>query len=88
LDAVITATTDGVMLVEPAAAADAVSLAELSRRQSLTLMVGPEGGWTRDEVQHARANRTMLLTLGAQTLRADAVPIVALTACRVRLEDF
>jgi hypothetical protein len=30
----------------------------------------------------------MLLTLGAQTLRADAVPIVALTALRVQLEDF
>jgi 16S rRNA (uracil1498-N3)-methyltransferase len=85
---VIPMTTDGVMLVEPAAAADAVGLGELKGRQSLTLIVGPEGGWTADEVQRARANGTMLLTLGAHTLRADAVPIVALTACRVRLEDF
>jgi hypothetical protein len=30
----------------------------------------------------------MLLTLGRQTLRADAVPVVALTALRVCLEDF
>jgi 16S rRNA (uracil1498-N3)-methyltransferase len=87
-DDVIAGLNDAVMLVEPSASHDAVTLRELTPRESLTLVAGPEGGWTESEVRLARANGTMLLTLGAQTLRADALPIVALTACRVRLEDF
>ena len=84
----ITAALNPVMLVEPAAAADARTLRDLPALRCVTLVVGPEGGWTEHEVRFAAANGSMLLTLGAQTLRADAVPIVALTAFRVRLEDF
>jgi 16S rRNA (uracil1498-N3)-methyltransferase len=89
-DAVIEHVTNAVMLVEPAAAANTMTLRDLERPvgAELTLVVGPEGGWTDEEVQHARQSGAMLMTLGAQTLRADAVPIVALTAVRVQLEDF
>jgi 16S rRNA (uracil1498-N3)-methyltransferase len=81
-----------VMLVEPSTGAGAVALREMSDTAStgpkrLMVVVGPEGGWTAEEVQHARKSGDMLLTLGAQTLRADALPIVALTALRVRMED-
>ena len=44
-----------------------------------TLVVGPEGGWTADEVQAASAIGT-LITLGRRTLRADAMALVALAA--------
>lgn len=64
------------------------SLRDVPRLARLTLIVGPEGGWTTDEVQRASARGTMLLTLGNQTLRADAVPLVALTAVRVWWDDF
>jgi 16S rRNA (uracil1498-N3)-methyltransferase len=47
---------------------------------SAHLIVGPEGGWTLTEVASAVDARAILITLGARTLRADAVPIVALTA--------
>jgi 16S rRNA (uracil1498-N3)-methyltransferase len=77
-----------VMLVEPAAAAPARTLHDLPSLDALTLVAGPEGGWSEDEVRLGTASGAMLLTLGAQTLRADAVPIVAITAVRVRLEDF
>jgi 16S rRNA (uracil1498-N3)-methyltransferase len=87
-EGVVSRVTDGVMLVEPSARAATTSLQHLSPRQRLTLFVGPEGGWLDQEVLHARDRGAMLLTLGSQTLRADAVPIVALTAIRVRLEDF
>jgi 16S rRNA (uracil1498-N3)-methyltransferase len=76
-----------VMLVEPAAGA-ALSLQALPALSSLSLYVGPEGGWTAQELRIARDSGAMLLTLGPLTLRADAVPIVAVTACRVHLEDF
>ena len=77
-----------VMLVEPSAGQQVLTLRELPRRDHLAVLVGPEGGWTEQEVRRARETGAMLLTLGTQTLRADAVPIVALTALRVRLEDF
>jgi 16S rRNA (uracil1498-N3)-methyltransferase len=77
-----------VLLVEPSAAATAIALAALPAVERLTLFVGPEGGWTEEEVRAAGQTGAMLMTLGTLTLRADAVPIVALTAVRVRLEDF
>ena len=46
------------------------------------LFVGPEGGWTPGELQLAAASGCMLVTLGGQTLRADAAPMVAMTALR------
>ena len=82
-------TRDAVVLVEPSVGVASQTLANLhgAHTAALTLVVGPEGGWTAEEIELARASGAMLLTLGAQTLRADAVPIVALTAVRARLED-
>jgi 16S rRNA (uracil1498-N3)-methyltransferase len=73
------------MLVEPAAAAlpeDAESLSELQRRPApadAVVLVGPEGGWTEEEWLAASARGVRLLTLGHRTLRADAVPIAAIS---------
>ena len=74
------------MLVEPAAAgADAATpavepLAVLRREPvppDAAVWVGPEGGWDLQEQQQAHAAGARLLSLGARTLRADAVPLVA-----------
>jgi len=43
-------------------------------------VVGPEGGWAPAEVEAAAAAPWVLVSLGARTLRADAVPLVALSA--------
>jgi RsmE family RNA methyltransferase len=79
---------DRVMLVEPNAAGPAKTATRCRGGNVCNGMAGPEGGWSEQEVQAARDNGAMLLTLGALTLRADAVPIVSLTALRVWLEDF
>jgi 16S rRNA (uracil1498-N3)-methyltransferase len=42
-------------------------------------MVGPEGGWTEPECAAARIHGVRLVTLGHRTLRADAVPIAAIS---------
>jgi 16S rRNA (uracil1498-N3)-methyltransferase len=47
---------------------------------SALLIVGPEGGWTPDEVEAARLAGCTRLTLGPRTLRADAAAAVAITA--------
>jgi len=71
------------MLVEPDAAADAESLSSLQkcigRPSDAAVLIGPEGGWTTEECAAARAHGVWLVTLGHRTLRADAVPIAAVS---------
>ena len=70
-----------VMCVEPSAALEqAASVRDVPRPRAAELIVGPEGGWTVPEVAAAHAAGVILMSLGGRTLRADAVPIVALTA--------
>ena len=77
------AATLRVLLVEPGAEfgdrryEDSAGI-EGTRPQTASLLVGPEGGWSQDEVARAIAVGCQPLTLGRRTLRADAVPIVAL----------
>jgi 16S rRNA (uracil1498-N3)-methyltransferase len=69
------------MFVEPSAANEALPLGELAGAPlcEATVIVGPEGGWTPEELDRGRAT-CRLVTLGARTLRADATPIIALAA--------
>lgn len=43
------------------------------------ILVGPEGGWTDADLDMATGRGIRLATLGPRTLRADAVPIAALS---------
>ncbi len=45
---------------------------------SAALLVGPEGGWAEAEHRLARDCNATFVTLGPRTLRAEAVPLVAL----------
>ena len=69
------------VLLEPGAGtAGALGLRELAQRpapQSVTVIVGPEGGWTMEERVAAIGAGCVPLSLGRLTLRADAVPLVA-----------
>lgn len=70
-----------VMCVEPSAALGEVKwVRQIAKPKAVHLIVGPEGGWSVTEVAAAHASGAILMTLGSRTLRADAVPIVALTA--------
>ncbi len=68
------------LLLEPSVAVDGHSVSTLagSRPASASLMVGPEGGWSVDEIDAAIRAGCVPITLGGRTLRADAVPIVAI----------
>jgi 16S rRNA (uracil1498-N3)-methyltransferase len=70
-----------VLLVEPGAEAPGRPLAvlrDIERPESATLAVGPEGGWSASEIDAAVRAGWVPVTLGRRTLRADAVPIVAI----------
>jgi 16S rRNA (uracil1498-N3)-methyltransferase len=70
-----------VLLVEPGAGIAARGLAEAlgDPPREATLVVGPEGGWTSQELDQA-VQTCRVVTLGGRTLRADAVPLVALAS--------
>lgn len=70
------------MFVEPGAADGVEPLARLRTERvpsEAVLLVGPEGGWDAAETAQARAAGVRLVSLGGRTLRADAVPIAALS---------
>ena len=70
------------MLVEPAAAASVEPTGVLQQAPppaDAMLFVGPEGGWAPEEWASAAAHGVRLLSLGSRTLRADAVPVAAIS---------
>jgi 16S rRNA (uracil1498-N3)-methyltransferase len=78
------------MLVEPQANAPAEPLASLRKLTppvDAALMVGPEGGWSEEEWRAALARSTRLITLGERTLRADAVPVAAISVLQFLWEN-
>ena len=46
---------------------------------SILILIGPEGGWSGEEVTAARAAGCHTITLGPLTLRAELAPVVAIT---------
>jgi 16S rRNA (uracil1498-N3)-methyltransferase len=68
------------LLVEPSASVEGhpVSTIAGTRPASASLMVGPEGGWSTTEIESAARAGCVPITLGRRTLRADAIPIVAI----------
>ncbi|MCZ6709069.1 MAG: 16S rRNA (uracil(1498)-N(3))-methyltransferase [Gammaproteobacteria bacterium] len=66
------------LFLEPGCAALPTDLA----RQSLVLMVGPEGGWTTEERNMAERTNAHLHSLGDLILRAETAPLAALAALR------
>lgn len=69
-----------VILVEPSASVEGhpASTLQGERPASATILIGPEGGWSERELDAAVKAGYLPVTLGRRTLRADAVPIVAL----------
>jgi len=68
------------MLLEPSASVEGHPLSTIgeSRPESASLLVGPEGGWSTEEINAAVGAGYVPITMGHRTLRADAVPIVAI----------
>ena len=70
------------MLVEPAANGTLAGMASLApgpRPSSATIYVGPEGGWTAQEIELALRSGVTPLTFGTRTFRAEAAGAVAIT---------
>lgn len=68
------------LFVEPAIeGAERLAIQGARPPATAACVIGPEGGWHPDEIAAARAGGMRLVSLGGRTLRADAVPIAALS---------
>lgn len=71
------------MFVEPSAGRVARAVKSLlaePQPHTATVLLGPEGGWSAEEIEQAVAAGRIPVTLGALTLRADSMPVAALAA--------
>lgn len=63
------------------------SLAGAPASPSISLLVGPEGGWTKRERELARAAGWTAVSLPAGTLRAETAAIAAVVLARAAFEE-
>jgi 16S rRNA (uracil1498-N3)-methyltransferase len=78
------------MLVEPSASVSVEPMSALRQAPvpaDAILYVGPEGGWAAEEYAAAAARGIRLISLGPRTLRADAVPIAAISVLQFLWEE-
>lgn len=73
-----------VVLAEPAAGVPARGVADVAARPPAraVIAVGPEGGWSTDDLADLGSAGFEPVTLGALTLRADAAALVAISGLR------
>jgi 16S rRNA (uracil1498-N3)-methyltransferase len=77
------------MLVEPGTPAKVMTLGDLDVEppKAATIVVGPEGGWTAEEIE-AASSVCRPIAMGQRTFRADAAGLVALSALFARWGEF
>jgi 16S rRNA (uracil1498-N3)-methyltransferase len=77
------------ILVEPAAGGGTTlrDLLQRTKPRTVAVIVGPEGGWSPDEVAAARDHGCLPVSLGSLTLRADAVAAIAGSLVRLIWEN-
>jgi 16S rRNA (uracil1498-N3)-methyltransferase len=60
---------------------------EIASLDEVTLLIGPEGGWSDEELQLARESGVLFERLGPRRLRAETAVIVALAVTGSRFGD-
>jgi len=59
----------------------------MQREGEITVLIGPEGGWSEREIAAARAGHCIFQRLGPRRLRAETAAIAGLTIIAARLGD-
>ena len=59
----------------------------LSGLQEVTILIGPEGGWSEEELARARDSKVVFARLGPRRLRAETAAIAAVAVVASRFGD-
>lgn len=63
------------------------ALASLSNKQKITAIIGPEGGWSDQEINQFNRYSNKSISLGRRILRTETAAIAAITLLQYRLGD-
>lgn len=85
-DALLTQPQKGTQLILAPEAG--LQLGELPRPESITALIGPEGGFSDSELQLAERKGWQRLGLGPRVLRTETAPVALLAALQARFGDF
>jgi 16S rRNA (uracil1498-N3)-methyltransferase len=79
-DSVVTAEPQAIRLMFSERAGSPLEYEDslVSRPKALIALIGSEGGWADDEIQHARSAGWHIVTLGGRILRAETAAISAM----------
>jgi 16S rRNA (uracil1498-N3)-methyltransferase len=77
--------TDG--LVVMFSERDGTSLEAIPASETITALVGSEGGWSDDEIESAKARDFLVITLGGRVLRAETAAITVTALLQHRFGD-
>jgi 16S rRNA (uracil1498-N3)-methyltransferase len=77
----------GLMFAERDGTSLEEGLREKPQTNRVVALVGPEGGWSDEEIEQARTNGWKIVTLGGRTLRAETAAIVIPALLEHRLGD-
>lgn len=67
---------------------DSKTLPAEQKPQSVTLLIGPEGGLSESEIEQAAAKNFNALTLGPRVLRTETAPVAAISLVQYLWGDF
>lgn len=67
---------------------DTQNLARLETPERVTLLIGPEGGLSEDEIAQAQSQGFLACTLGPRVLRTETAPVTALSVLNWLWGDF
>jgi len=62
-------------------------LSEMPERRAVVALVGPEGGWSNDEIESLTASGAKAVSLGPRVLRTETAAIVTLTLIQLLRGD-
>lgn len=74
-------------ILHPSGGVSLVKWTSQHRQQPMTLLVGPEGGFTDEELALARARGATLVTLGPRVLRTETAGLAALAVMQACAGD-
>ena len=59
-------------------------LCEYKKFASITIAIGPEGGFTREEIGLAKSSGIKSISLGSRILRAETATLISITAILIQ----
>jgi 16S rRNA (uracil1498-N3)-methyltransferase len=76
------------IMLDPEAKTQLNQLASMDTPSHINVLIGPEGGFSEDEIQLCQSKKVITLSLGPRILRTETAPIATLALLQYLFGDF